>query len=75
MLGDSGGSGKVSAFFDVRVFHPNAPSYCNTSVPSLYRRHEAQKKREYGDRVREVEQASFTPLMFATTGGYDYDYD
>ena len=25
-----------SAFFDVRVFHPNAPSYCNTSVPSLY---------------------------------------
>ena len=51
------------------MFHPNAPSYCNTSVPSLYRRHEAQKKREYGDRVREVEQASFTPLVFATTGG------
>ena len=40
-----------SAFFDVGVFHPNTPSYCNTSVPSLYRRHEAQKKREYGDRV------------------------
>ena len=60
---------RQSAFFDVRVFHPNAPSYCNTSVPSLYRRHEAQKKREYGDRVREVEQASFTPLVFATTGG------
>ena len=51
------------------MFHPNAPSYCNTSVPSLYRRHEAQKKREYGDRVREVEQASFTPFVFATTGG------
>ena len=44
---------RQSAFFDVRVFHPNAPSYCNTSVPSLYRRHEAQKKREYGDRVIE----------------------
>ena len=68
MLGDSGGSGKVP-FLKVRVFHPNALSYCNTSVPSLYRRHEAQKKREYGDRVREVEQASFTPLVFATTGG------
>ena len=54
---------RQSAFFDVRVFHPNAPSYCNTSVPSLYRRHEVQKKREYGDRVREVEQASFTPLV------------
>ena len=48
--------------------HPNAPSYCNTSVPSLYQCHEAQKKREYGDRVREVEQASFTPLVFSTTG-------
>ena len=27
------------------------------------------KKREYGDRVQEVELASFTPLMFSTTGG------
>ena len=32
-------------------------------------RHELQKKREYGERVREVEQASFTPLVFSTTGG------
>jgi len=28
-----------------------------------------QKKREYGDRIHEVELASFTPLVFATTGG------
>ena len=27
------------------------------------------KKREYGDRVWEVEPASFTPLVFSTTGG------
>ena len=27
------------------------------------------KKREYGDRVQEVELASFTPLVFSTTGG------
>ena len=26
-------------------------------------------KREYGDRIREVENGSFTPLVFATTGG------
>ena len=25
-----------SAFFDVRVFHPNAPSYRNTSIAALY---------------------------------------
>ena len=58
-----------SAFFDVRVFHPNAPSYRKCSISSVYRRHELQKKREYGDRIREVESASFTPLVFSTTGG------
>ena len=60
---------RQGAFFDVRVFHPNAPSYCGSSIHSLYWRHEQEKKREYGDRVREVEYASFTPLIFATTGG------
>ena len=56
-----------SAFFDVRVFHPNTPSYCNTSVAALFRKHELDKKREYGERVREVENNSFTPLVFSTT--------
>ena len=27
------------------------------------------KKKEYGDRVREVELTSFTPLVFSITGG------
>ena len=60
---------RQGAFFDVRVFHPNAPSYRNSTIPAVYRCHEQEKKREYGDRVREVEKASFTPLVFATTGG------
>ncbi len=57
------------AFFDVRVFHPFAPSYRNSSLPSLYRQHEQQKKREYGRRVREIERGCFTPLVFSTGGG------
>ena len=57
------------AFFDVRVFHPNAQSYRHSSIQSLYHKHEQIKKREYGNRVREVEYASFTPLVFATSGG------
>ena len=69
MLADFGGDDRAGAFFDVRVFHPNAPSYRNSNIPFIYRRHEQAKKREYGDRVREVELASFTPLVFATTGG------
>ena len=63
---------RQGAFLDIRVFHPNAPSYRNSAIPAIYRRHEQEKKREYGDRVREVaiEKPSFTPLVFATTGGY-----
>ena len=59
-----------SAFFDVRVFHPNARSYHNSSISAtVYRRHEMMKKREYGDRVWEVELASFTPQVFSISGG------
>ena len=51
------------------MFHPNAPSYCQTQVGSLFSRHELEKKHEYGDRVHNVESASFTPLVFSTFGG------
>ena len=57
------------AFFDVRVFYPFASSYSNKSMSSLYRQHEQQKRREYGQRVREVEHGGFTPLVFSTAGG------
>ena len=60
---------RQAAFFDVRVFHPNAASYRGSSLPSLYKRHEQMKKREYSARVREVEQGCFTPLDFTTSGG------
>ena len=39
-----------SAFFDVRLCHPNADSMC-------------------AERVMEIEQGKFTPLVFTTTGG------
>ena len=43
--------------------------YCQKYLASLYRRHESKKKREYAQRVREVERGAFTPLVFAFTGG------
>ena len=58
-----------SAFFDTRVFYPHAPSYRSKSLKSLYRRFEMDKKREYGERIREVEHGSFTPLVFSSCGG------
>ena len=33
----------------------------------IYRQHETEKKRQYASRVLEVEQATFTPLVFSTT--------
>ena len=57
------------AFFDVRVVYPNASSNRSTDLSSVYRRHEQAKKREYGQRIREVERGVFTPLVFSTTGG------
>ena len=56
-------------FFDVRVFHPNPPSYRKIQLPSAYRLHERQKQRTYDQRVREIEHGSFTPLVFTTSGG------
>ena len=55
------------AFFDVRVFYPNALSNHSTDA---YKRHEqAAKKREYGQRVCEVEHGVFTPPVLSSNGG------
>ena len=51
------------------VFYSSAPLYRNKELVMLYRAHEAAKKREYGERVREVERGVFTPLVFSSTGG------
>ena len=56
------------AFFDVRVFHPSAPLHRAKDLITLYKQHENAKKREYSERIREVERAAFTPLVLTTTG-------
>ena len=58
-----------SAFFDVRVCHPNADSYRDLTPKQIYKKHENEKKRQYAERVMEIEQGTFTPLVFTTTCG------
>ena len=60
---------RQGALFNIRVFHPNTPSYRQTLVTSLFRRHELEKKREYGDPIHNVDCESFTPFVFSTFGG------
>ena len=37
---------------------------------ACYRANEEIKKRKYDQRIREVEHASFSPLIFSTSGGF-----
>ena len=55
-------------FFDIRVRHPHADSYRDLSPKQIYRIHENEKNRKYNSRVTEIEQGTFTPLVFTTTG-------
>ena len=57
------------AFFDVRVFNPFAKSYMNSSLDALFKSNERAKKREYNQRVIEVEHGSFTPIVMSAFGG------
>ena len=56
-------------FLDVRVFNPYAPSNRQTTIDKCFRKHEMEKKRAYEQRVREIEHASFTPLVLSASGG------
>ena len=56
-------------FLDIRVMHPNAPSYMNQDIAQVYETHEKEKKRTYNERVIQVEKGSFTPIVFSTFGG------
>ena len=56
-------------FLDVRILHPNSPSYQGKPIEKLYEEHENAKKRAYNQRVIQVERATFTPLIFSTSGG------
>ena len=49
--------------------HRNTNSYRDLTPKQIYKRHENEKKRQYAERVMEIEQGTFTPLVFTITGG------
>ena len=56
-------------FLDVRIFDPNCKTYIEKDPQDVYKSHENAKKKDYCDRVLQVERGSLTPLIFSTTGG------
>ncbi|KAG0714909.1 hypothetical protein GWK47_013166 [Chionoecetes opilio] len=58
------------AFMDIRIFDPMAA--CHRGIISLeaaHKRNEQEKIRAYEERIQHVDQGSFTPLVFTTSGG------
>ena len=56
-------------YFDVRVTHPNAPSYYEMTEERLYALNEKEKNDDYLERCLQSEKAGFIPLVYSTTGG------
>ena len=52
-----------TAFFDIRVMLVNSSSQKGKPTSNIFKAHESAKKREYLERVVEIEQGSFTPLV------------
>ena len=48
---------------------PCADSHRHCTLEQLHRSHEQDKRRDYEDRVPNVERGTFTPLVFSATGG------
>ena len=59
---------REDAFFDVRVFHANAPAYRSLSPTKAFELHERRKQLEYEERIVNVDHGSFCPLVFSTSG-------
>ena len=57
-------------YLDIRVFNPFAPSNRHSNLSTCYRKHENEKKREYEQRILNVEHASFSPIVMSCTGGF-----
>ena len=57
------------AFFYIRVFDPLARRYQDQTLRQAYLTNEKKKKRHYNARILEVENGTFTPLVFSVYGG------
>ena len=62
----------ATAFFDVRVTHVNSKCNQGKAISTIFKEQE-EKKRNYQQRLLDVEMGSFTPLVFGTNGGMGAD--
>ena len=59
---------REDVFFDVRVFHANAPSNRTQTLQEACRHHKHLKRLEYEEQIVNVDRGSFCPLVFSAFG-------
>ena len=57
------------AFFEVRVFDQKVRRYSKQTLKQCYSMKENEKKSHYNTVIMEIDQSSFTPLVFTAAGG------
>ena len=68
---DFWGLNRWHAFFDIRVFNPFASSYSHSPLSRCFVTNEQEKRCAYDERVREIERACFSPLVFLLVEVWD----
>ena len=58
-----------NAYFNVRVTNTNSASQCHMTTEKILEKHEREKKRQYNRRIMNIENGTFTPLVFSVNGG------
>lgn len=59
--------------FSRKVFDPNSNRYLQTALPQCHIQNEKEKKRTSNNRVLQIEQGSFTPLLFLIYVGMSWE--
>ena len=57
------------SYLDIHIFNPHSATNCSTSIGGCYTRHKNEKKKQYEQRICEVECSSFTPIVLSAIGG------
>ena len=57
-----------NAFFEFRVLYPLAASYLGKNAAQLFEEVAQQRRREYRQRIVEVDDGDFTPMIMFTNG-------
>ena len=58
-------------FFHMRVFNPIAKRYVHMETSKAYQLNEKEKKKNYNERILEVEHGSFMPICISAYGGIE----